>query len=189
MCSKADNALSHSRENRIRESIINTITNVLGKEDEAKRILRELGRSKDIDTELKAMMEINKEDSADRKWSQLFCIKSNRNSLLITVTLLSLNQAGGIMSVLYFSTMIFKNAASSVDPDVATIILGGTQCAGSIVTPFFINRCGRRILLLVSSSCCSLFLVSVFRFISFFIYCNTLFLLNIYFILHNSKSR
>ncbi|XP_073963246.1 facilitated trehalose transporter Tret1-like [Choristoneura fumiferana] len=129
-----------------------------GKEDDAKRIFRELGRSKDIDTELKAMMETYKEDYADRKWSQLFTIKSNRMALLITVTLFILNQAGGIMSVLFFSTMLFKNVASSIDPDVATILLGVTQFAGSIVTPVFINRCGRRILLLVSSICCSLFL-------------------------------
>ncbi|XP_063369370.1 facilitated trehalose transporter Tret1-like [Cydia amplana] len=66
----------------------------------------------------------------------------------------------GSMCVLFYATMIFENAVSSVAPETASIVLGLTQFAGAIVTPFFIDKYGRRTLLMTSLPLCCLFLVS-----------------------------
>uniref|UniRef100_A0A1I8MD12 Major facilitator superfamily (MFS) profile domain-containing protein n=1 Tax=Musca domestica TaxID=7370 RepID=A0A1I8MD12_MUSDO len=54
----------------------------------------------------------------------LFKLPGNRNALFITTGLLVFQQLSGIDAVLFNSQSIFTNAGSSLDPAVATIIVG-----------------------------------------------------------------
>lgn len=94
------------------------------------------------------------------KTSDLVTIKSNRKALLITLTLNIFQQLSGVIVVTFFVTTIFDLADSSIEPNIATIIIGITQLGSSCITPFFVERFGRKFLLLLSTAVCFLSLVS-----------------------------
>ncbi|XP_072932215.1 facilitated trehalose transporter Tret1-like [Epargyreus clarus] len=127
-------------------------------EKAAKEVLQDLGRPNDLE-EVKILKdeEINK--NIKDEWIKIFTIKSNRKALLIAVTLNVLQQSSGIIAVVFFTTTIFELAGSSIKPDIATIIIGITQLLASFVAPIFVERNGRRILLLLSTAFCCFALV------------------------------
>lgn len=85
-------------------------------------------------------------------------------SLFVTFTLGALQQTSGVAIVLFFATTIFDLAGSTIRPDLATIIIGATRLVSSIIAPTFIDRTGRKLLLLVSTAACALSLVSLLYF-------------------------
>ncbi|XP_014614373.1 PREDICTED: facilitated trehalose transporter Tret1-2 homolog [Polistes canadensis] len=84
------------------------------------------------------------------KFSDLFTVKANLKALIFTVLLASFQQLTGINVVLFYMGDIFAAAKSSLDPDIATIIVGAVQIAASFVTPFIVDRLGRKLLLITS---------------------------------------
>ncbi|KAI4491219.1 hypothetical protein M0802_010315 [Mischocyttarus mexicanus] len=84
------------------------------------------------------------------KFSDLFTVKANFKALLFTVLLASFQQLTGINVVLFYMGSIFDAAGSSLDPNIATIIVGAVQIAASFVTPFVVDRLGRKLLLITS---------------------------------------
>ncbi|XP_073963433.1 facilitated trehalose transporter Tret1-like [Choristoneura fumiferana] len=142
---------------------------IKGNDDAARDTLKYLGRSKDIETELKTMIENAKdrrnaytriEDSKPLKprwtWLDIFGRKRNRKALFITSTLLVIQEGAGIVCIIFFATSIFQKAASSVKPDLATIILGIAQVFGILLAPILVEKFGRRTLLIFSTSTCAL---------------------------------
>ncbi|XP_072934062.1 uncharacterized protein [Epargyreus clarus] len=133
----------------------------------AKQVLEELGRFEEIE---KVISQKNPEEkiSLKKEWTQIFTDKSNRKALIITLTLNILQQLSGVIVVVFFTSAIFGLAESSIDPNVATIVVGLTQLFGGCITPFFVERNGRKILLLVSTAFCSLSLavLGVFNYLS-----------------------
>ncbi|XP_075986472.1 facilitated trehalose transporter Tret1 [Anticarsia gemmatalis] len=76
---------------------------------------------------------------------------SNFKAFYISCALVFFQQFCGINAVLFYMTNIFNAAGSGIDPSVATIIIGVVQVVASCITPFVVDRLGRRILLLISS--------------------------------------
>ncbi|XP_048001543.1 facilitated trehalose transporter Tret1-like isoform X2 [Leguminivora glycinivorella] len=141
---------------------------IKGNEEAARSTLHFLGRSKDVDKELKTMIEnvnrINvKYTQVNSKNMLSNCMlldilrrRRNRRAMLITATLLTIQEGSGIACILSFATTIFRQAASSVDADVATIILGVTQVFGILLAPILVERYGRKSLLIFSTAACAL---------------------------------
>lgn len=104
-----------------------------------------------------------KDEKSDKikDWVEIFTIKSNRTSLIITFLLGTFQQTSGVAVVLFFATTIFELAGSSIEPHIATIIIGVTRFVSSLIAPTFIERSGRKILLLLSMAACSASLVSL----------------------------
>ncbi|XP_026754201.1 facilitated trehalose transporter Tret1-like [Galleria mellonella] len=75
----------------------------------------------------------------------------NFKAFYISCALVFFQQFSGINVVLFYMTNIFNAAGSDLDPAIATIIIGAVQVGASCVTPFVVDRLGRRILLLISS--------------------------------------
>ncbi|XP_026322866.1 facilitated trehalose transporter Tret1-like [Hyposmocoma kahamanoa] len=75
----------------------------------------------------------------------------NFKAFYISCALVFFQQFSGINAVLFYMTIIFDAAGSDLDPDIAVIIIGAVQLGASLVTPFVVDRLGRRILLLISS--------------------------------------
>lgn len=68
----------------------------------------------------------------------------------------------GINVVLLYSETIFKSAGDAgIDASVETIIIGVVMLISSFITSLVVDRFGRRILLLISSTATTLSLVSV----------------------------
>ncbi|XP_045490327.1 facilitated trehalose transporter Tret1-like [Pieris rapae] len=114
-----------------------------------------LGRSDDVKKSIDALKQ-QEETTKVQDWIEIFTIKSNRMSLFITFTLGAFQQLSGVAVVLFFATTIFAQAGSSVEPHVATIIVGVTRLLSSLIAPTFIDRSGRKILLLISMAACAL---------------------------------
>lgn len=138
---------------------------ILGNEDAARASLIYLGRTKEIEGELKLMMEhVKEKENSSHVWRQIFKVKGNRKSFLITVPIFFFQQSSGIISVIFFATTIFKDAGSSIEPDVATIIVGLTMVIGTIFSQMFVEKYGRKLLLIISTIGCCVSLVSIFLF-------------------------
>ncbi|XP_037302282.1 LOW QUALITY PROTEIN: facilitated trehalose transporter Tret1-like [Manduca sexta] len=127
---------------------------IKGNEEAAKESLRKLGRQ-DIDTELKKMMEqAVKTKTNSYLLRELFTDKGNRRALCVTIPLYIFQQSSGNMAVIFFATTIFNSAGSSIQPHIATMIVGATSLFSAIFSPMFIDKHGRRILLIISTAGC-----------------------------------
>ncbi|KAK4780694.1 hypothetical protein SAY87_016800 [Trapa incisa] len=71
--------------------------------------------------------------------------------LMIGIGLLTLQQLSGINGVMFYSTKIFENAGIS-SSNAATVALGAIQVIATVVNLWLMDRAGRRLLLIVSSS-------------------------------------
>lgn len=82
--------------------------------------------------------------------SDLFKVKANLKALIFTCALASFQQLTGINVVLFYMQSIFIAAGSSIPTDIAPIIIGVVQLLASTVTPFVVDRAGRKVLLVFS---------------------------------------
>lgn len=71
---------------------------------------------------------------------------------MIGVGLICFQNFSGIDAVLFYSETIFNKAGSSLDPALATIVIGTVMLISSCITPFFVDSSGRRGLLLTSAA-------------------------------------
>ncbi|CAH0721286.1 unnamed protein product, partial [Brenthis ino] len=76
---------------------------------------------------------------------------SNFKAFYISSALVFFQQFSGINAVLFYMTDIFAASGTDLNPAVATIIIGAVQLVASFITPFVVDRLGRRLLLLVSA--------------------------------------
>ncbi|XP_052744937.1 facilitated trehalose transporter Tret1 [Bicyclus anynana] len=126
-----------------------------GNDKELLRSLQLLDRLEEKDKLLEMKKEMSETDS-NQDWIELFTIKSNRKALSIVVVINILQHCSGVLAIVFFSASIFKMAGSSIDSNIAMIIVGCFQLLGSTLTPLFVERIGRRIILTMSSALCSL---------------------------------
>ncbi|CAK1594653.1 unnamed protein product [Parnassius mnemosyne] len=117
----------------------------------AQGAMDKLGRLDELD-EILAVKYNTEKLSVVEEWKQMITVKSNRKALFITLSLSIFQQTSGIIVVIFFATTIFETAGSSIEPNVATIIIGVTQFVASMLSSFFVERMGRRILLLCSTT-------------------------------------
>ncbi|XP_045780672.1 facilitated trehalose transporter Tret1-like isoform X2 [Maniola jurtina] len=125
-----------------------------GRDDDLKKVLQDLGRLEEVDKMLKIKNDLN-ETNTKKEWVELFSLKSNRKALFIVVTINVLQHCSGVLAVMFFSASIFEMAGSSIESNIAMIIIICFQILGSIITPFFIESTGRRRILLMSTAICS----------------------------------
>ncbi|XP_063834595.1 facilitated trehalose transporter Tret1-like isoform X1 [Ostrinia nubilalis] len=130
------------------------------REKEAKAVLISLNRKEDAEKISQLKTEVQ-ESMTKQKWKALFTVKCNRKALMITVILNMLVQFSGPIIMGAYTTMVFEMAGSSVTPFIGTIIIGVVQVLSGIITPVFIERCGRRILLMISTSLAGLSLLAL----------------------------
>ncbi len=72
--------------------------------------------------------------------------------LLVSMGLMFFQQLSGINAVMFYSVNIFRLAGSSIDSNLATIILGVVNIGATIFSNVVIDRLGRKMLLYISSS-------------------------------------
>jgi MFS family permease len=73
-------------------------------------------------------------------------------ALIISVGVLSFQQLSGINVVLFYSQSIFEKAGSTLEPAIATILVGIVQVLASGATPLVVDRLGRKVILLFSAA-------------------------------------
>ncbi|XP_046994529.1 facilitated trehalose transporter Tret1-like [Schistocerca americana] len=124
-----------------------------GRDEDAAESLRRLrDDNSDISSELQRMKKAV-EDSKVNEASALDLFRSRRcrRALAISLGVVCAEQLAGINAVFFYSQNIF-DAAGGEDSRVAPIIVNGAMLLESCVTPFLVDRLGRRPLLIFSST-------------------------------------
>lgn len=82
--------------------------------------------------------------------ADLFKVKANFRALIYTCALVSFQQLTGINVVLFYAEAIFISAGAQISTSLSTIIIGVVLILSSLVTPFIVDKLGRRLLLIFS---------------------------------------
>ncbi|XP_063232280.1 facilitated trehalose transporter Tret1-like [Bacillus rossius redtenbacheri] len=69
---------------------------------------------------------------------------------------ITLQQMSGVNTATFYTTIIFKEAGSSMSPSHATIIVGASQVVFTLVSGLVVDRLGRKVLLMASDAIMSL---------------------------------
>ncbi|KAJ8762053.1 hypothetical protein K2173_006655 [Erythroxylum novogranatense] len=129
-----------------------------GREEEAKAIMRKIYPEDEVETEiqdLKASVdkEIEEEGNSEKiNFVKLVQTKTVRRGLVAGVGLQVFQQFVGINTVMYYSPTIvqFAGFASNRTALLLSLVTAGLNAFGSIVSIYFIDRTGRKKLLIIS---------------------------------------
>ncbi|KAL0352831.1 UNVERIFIED_CONTAM: putative inositol transporter 2 [Sesamum angustifolium] len=129
-----------------------------GRKEEAEAILRKIYPSQEVDAEIQALKESMEkellENEASEKVSYVKLLRTTtlRRGLLAGVGLQVFQQFVGINTVMYYSPTIVQLAgfASNQTALLLSLVTAGLNAFGSIVSIYFIDRTGRKKLLVIS---------------------------------------
>ncbi|KAL8236044.1 hypothetical protein R6Q59_017125 [Mikania micrantha] len=129
-----------------------------GREEEAIAILRKIYSAEDVEAEIEALKdsiekEVEETGSSEKiDMIQLMKTKTVRRGLIAGVGLQVFQQFVGINTVMYYSPTIVQLAgiASNQTALLLSLVTAGLNALGSIVSIYFIDRIGRKKLLVLS---------------------------------------
>lgn len=123
-----------------------------GDKNAAEKSLKKLRSCENVDKELE-LIKRNVEESLANKASffDIFKSKGLTKALVISLALVTFQQFSGINVILFYTQTIFEATGSTIPPEISTIIIGIVQILGSFLTPIFVERKGKRFLLLCSA--------------------------------------
>ncbi len=121
-----------------------------GREEDARRVLKKTAVGEDVDKE---MAEIRASlERKSRAWRELFR-PGVRKILLIGLGLSILQQWTGINTVMYYSPRIFEKAGFLKEAAILrTVLVGLVQVSATVVAIRFVDRWGRKPLMLAASA-------------------------------------
>jgi SP family arabinose:H+ symporter-like MFS transporter len=124
---------------------------VNGRTEEARRILvATAGGAEQAERELRAVAEAA--GAEEGRFRELFG-RDYRRPLLIAVTLAVFCQLSGINAIMYYAPEVFKAAGSATDSAfVSSVLVGLNNLVFTFVAILFVDRAGRRGLLLIGSA-------------------------------------
>ncbi|KAJ9581443.1 hypothetical protein L9F63_023375, partial [Diploptera punctata] len=96
--------------------------------------------------------DLTKSTQEEVSFKDLISDLGTRKALIISLGLMIFQQLSGVNAVIFYTVKIFEAAGSTLDPNVATIIVGVVQIIFTFVAGAIVDRAGRRILLLTSAS-------------------------------------
>ncbi|PSS28973.1 Inositol transporter like [Actinidia chinensis var. chinensis] len=129
-----------------------------GRDEEAKTILRKIYPAEEVESEIQALKEsveteIQEKGSSEKiNLVKLLQTKTVRRGLMAGVGLQVFQQFVGINTVMYYSPTIVQLAgfASNQTALLLSLVTAGLNACGSIVSIYFIDRTGRKKLLVIS---------------------------------------
>lgn len=123
------------------------------KKEQAKHCLKRLRCTTDAKAE-KEMEEIK--ISVDKylgsKYTDILNSRSNIKALIISLSLISFQQLSGVNIITFYTQILFDATGSSIPSEISAVIIGGVQVIAAFVTPFVVDKLGRKILLLISAT-------------------------------------
>ncbi|XP_044732400.1 facilitated trehalose transporter Tret1-like [Chrysoperla carnea] len=149
-----------------------------GRRDEAMKCLlkfRGLTDDKNLENELDAMQRsVVAEMENKTSVLELFKQPMTRKALIIVLGVKTIQHFSGIAAIQSFMQQIFEETGSNIPAALAAIICGVVQLLSGMFSAFFVDRFGRKPLLLTSTFGCAvaLFFVGLFFFLKNFIECN-----------------
>ncbi|KAL3275583.1 hypothetical protein HHI36_020338 [Cryptolaemus montrouzieri] len=125
-----------------------------GLTEQAKRnLIRLRGSEIDVSEELAEIEGVLKESGQTAtSIIQTFRRYSNLKALLIAFSLMFFQQFCGINAVVLYTTSIFKSSGITLNDNICTIALGLIQVVATLFSSCLVDRLGRRILMITSTS-------------------------------------
>ncbi|CAM1307224.1 SLC2A8 (predicted) [Pycnogonum litorale] len=141
-----------------------------GEKDAAIKSIQFLrGKNYDATREYVERLAVSSKLSSSKKFSFYFLKHPTvYKPLLISLAIMFLRQFSGMIAIMFYTVSIFKHAGSSVDPNLSAIIVGSTQFVGTFLATILMDKVGRRILLIVSSTgmCFSMSIFGVYYYMA-----------------------
>ena len=104
----------------------------------------------DVETRLNEIDTSLRKDQSAARWSEIFA-KEWRRPLLVAIGLAVFQQITGINAIIYYANQIFASAGFATEEARATVTtwaIGGVNVLATLIAIAFIDRMGRRVLLL-----------------------------------------
>lgn len=142
-----------------------------GKYKEAENSLQVLNGFHDVNEELNSLrdiIEMEDEVSTNPKFSDLFTIPSNRKACFIYFILMFVNTASGKTAIMLYTTTIFEESGSTINPTLSVIIYTLVELIVVIIVTLFVaDKFGKRPLMIISSTGCSIsiFVLAVYLYL------------------------
>lgn len=123
----------------------------VGRRDDAIKALTKVRPDVDADAEITEIERAAQEDDANKAtWGEVFS-KKLRKPLMIGIGLAVFQQITGINAIIYYANKIFAQAGFATPEDQAaatTWAIGGVNVLATLIAVFYVDRFGRRPLLL-----------------------------------------
>ncbi|XP_014469649.1 PREDICTED: facilitated trehalose transporter Tret1-like [Dinoponera quadriceps] len=125
-----------------------------GRKAQVTKVLLTLRGSKyDITDEITVLQDdVGKVMNVQGGFKDLIGTKAGRRAIIVCVGLMSFQQLCGVDAILFYTVTIFQEANSTVDPFVASIIVGLVEVFITIIVATVIDRFGRKPLLIISGA-------------------------------------
>lgn len=125
----------------------------INKPEEAKQALERIrlkGSVKEIENELKEI-QMEAERNAQGSIKDFLNNRGLIKALLISMMLVAFQPGSGCDVVQFYTQSIFEETGSDIPSDIASIVIGVVQFASALIAPIFVDRIGRKPILLLSS--------------------------------------
>lgn len=125
-----------------------------GKKIEANEALLRL-RGPEYDTKAEiALLQAHATEQESKKGGirDLVGTRAGRKAMTTCLGLMFFQQLSGIDAVLSYTVSIFQMAGSSIEPFVATVVIGFVEVIMSVIVAIIIDKAGRRPLLIISGT-------------------------------------
>jgi SP family galactose:H+ symporter-like MFS transporter len=122
----------------------------MGRRDEARAVLARIAPDTDADARLASIEHTLDEEAGSASWGEVFD-PSCRKPLMIALGLAIFQQITGINAIIYYANQIFASAGFSTpeaQTTATTWAVGGVNVAATFIAIAFIDKLGRRPLLL-----------------------------------------
>jgi sugar porter (SP) family MFS transporter len=122
----------------------------MGRRDEARAVLAKVAPDADASARLAAIEHTLDEEAGNASWREVFDVRCRR-PLVIALGLAIFQQITGINAIIYYANQIFASAGFSTpeaQTTATTWAVGGVNVAATFIAIAFIDRLGRRPLLL-----------------------------------------
>lgn len=123
------------------------------KTDEAVKSIQFLrGANCDCKEEMNEIEMLQEVNSGDYSIMDHLRQKATRKAFIIIMTQFFFFQFTGINAVFFYMTQIFTEAKISLEPGIASILVCSTQIIGTTFSAAFVDRFGRRFMLMLSTT-------------------------------------
>ncbi|XP_055300883.1 facilitated trehalose transporter Tret1-like isoform X2 [Sitodiplosis mosellana] len=100
---------------------------------------------------LEEMMKSKSKIKNNFEYKDLFKTRAGRKALIIGIVFVFMHEFCGVFTMLNYTAKIFLESGSTISPKLSAIIVGLIQLIGTYFATFFVDRLGRKILLVLSS--------------------------------------
>jgi SP family galactose:H+ symporter-like MFS transporter len=125
----------------------------VGRKEEAEAVIRKVDPAADVDAEV-AAMQVAVTVETQATWGEVF-MKEWRRPLVVASVLAVLQQLTGINAIIYYADTIFAAAGfnNPTSQSLATLwAVGGVNVVATLIAVFWVDRFGRKPLLLIGTT-------------------------------------